>query len=347
MDLTRLALAGPIIDDAVNEGPYPAAAVAVATARETVWAHVAPGRDNAALDSIFPVASLTKPMTATAVFQLVEQGKLLLNVPVARYLPEFAANGKERVTAWHLLTHSSGLEEDQFYGELQALGTTPPPGWLFEAACRSHLNFEPGSAHKYTTLTFSVLAELVRRLSGLPHPEYMRRHIFEPLGMKDTGFSPRDRSRATPQYDLGTHEQMSSWETMADPGGGAWSTVADLVRFGQAYLRGGEFDGYRLISPASIAVMTGHYTQGVFGYGTTDRFNYGAGWGKPSLPRNGDLLASERAFGHGGATGCLLWIDPEYGFVYVFLSNRWNLPDPNDTRARVLNIVYGAAGSGS
>jgi CubicO group peptidase (beta-lactamase class C family) len=347
IDVIRLDLAAGLIDDAVRDGPQPTAVAAVATAHDTIWTHVAPGRDNVALDSIFLVASITKPLVATAILQLVEQGKLLLNVPVAHYLPQFAANGKERVTAWHLLTHSSGLEEEQFYAELRAMRTVPPPGWLFDAACRSHLNFEPGTAHKYTTLIWSVLAELIKRLGGLPHPEYLRRHTFEPLGMKDTAFLPIDRGRAAPEHDFGTPEEMAAWQTMADPGGGAWSTAADLVRFGQAYLRGGEFDGHRLISPASIALMTGHYSQGAYSYGTTDRFNYGAGWAKSSLPPDGDLLASPSSFGHGGASGSLLWIDPVYEFVYVFLSNRWNMPDPNDVRARVLNVVYGAAGAGS
>jgi serine-type D-Ala-D-Ala carboxypeptidase len=345
IDVNRLALAASIIDDAVRDGPYPTVVAAVASAGETIWTHVAPGADHVALDSILPVASITKPVTATAIFQLVEQGKLLLNVPIAHYLPDFGANGKERITPWHILTHSSGLEEDPIYAAMRTLGTVPTQAWVLDTVSRSRPIFEPGTAHRYTTIGFMVLAELIKHLSGLPHPEYMRRYIFEPLGMKDTAFAPGDRERAAPVYDFGTPEEVAMWTTLADPGGGLWSTVADLLRFARAYLRGGELDGYRLVTPASISHMTGHYSQGAYNFGTTNRFNYGAGWSKPSVPRDGDLLASERAYGHGGATGSLLWIDPEYDFVYVFLSNRWNAPDPNDARARTLNVVYGAAGA--
>jgi CubicO group peptidase (beta-lactamase class C family) len=347
IDLQRLDHAARIIDEAVSDGPYPTAVAAVADAHDTLWMHVAPGADNVSLDSILPVASITKPLTATAIFQLVEQGKLLLNVPVAHYIPEFGTNGKERITPWHILTHSSGLEEDPVYNELRAMRGVPSEGWLLDAICKSSPQFEPGTARRYVTLSFRVLAELIKRLSGLPHPEYMQRNIFGPVGMNDTAFVPVDQARAAPVYDFGSPEELAGWLTLADPGGGAWSTAADLVRFGQAYLRGGEYEGYRLISPAGIALMTGHYTQGEYGLGTTSRFNYGAGWGKPSSPPDGDLLASPRAFGHGGATGSLLWIDPVDDFVYVFLSNRWNLPDPNDARARVLNVVYGSVGAGS
>jgi CubicO group peptidase (beta-lactamase class C family) len=346
IDVARLYLAAGIIDEAVRDGRYPTAVDAVADAHDILWTHVAPGEDNIAFDSILTVASITKPVTATAIFQLVEQGKLLLNVPIAHYFPEFGANGKERITAWHILTHSSGLPEDEIYGQLQAMRGVPSEGWLFEQICRSRPVFDPGTAHRYVTLSFRVLAELIKLLTGLPHPEYMRRNIFEPLGMKETGFAPVAPERAAPVHNFGLPDEAAAWIALADPGGGLWSTAADLVRFGQAYLRGGELDGYRLVSPASIALMTGHYTQGKFAHGTTDRFNYGAGWGKPSIPRDGDLLASPRAFGHGGASGSQLWIDPDYGFVHVYLSNGWNIPDPNDARARVLNVVYGAAGAG-
>ena len=122
IDLSHLEYAAQIADEAVKNGPQPCAVIAVADREKTLWTHVSPGADGVGLDSIFLIASITKPIVATAVMQLVEQGKLLLSAPVATYLPEFAANDKGAVTAWHLLTHSSGLEEDEFWGELQAIG---------------------------------------------------------------------------------------------------------------------------------------------------------------------------------------------------------------------------------
>jgi len=330
----------------VKNGPLPTAVIAVADRDKTLWTHISPGADPVLLDSIFQIASITKPIVATAIMRLVDEGKLLLNVPVATYLPEFGANDKGRVTTWHLLTHSSGLEEERFMAELQTLAVTggrASPEFLYEACCRSNLDFEPGSAYRYNSLAFSVLGELITRLGGEPYPEYLHHHIFEPLGMSSTDFSPVDRHRAAPLYDFQPAHMLEAFNVLAMPGGGLWSTASDLTAFGQAYLRGGtSAGGYKLLSPASIDLMTRHYTQGAKQFGTEFRFDYGLGWGKPSMPRDGDLLASERAFGHGGASGTLLWIDPEYDFVYVFLSNRWDMVDPLETRSRCLNVVYGS-----
>ncbi|MEO8286871.1 MAG: serine hydrolase domain-containing protein [Chloroflexota bacterium] len=343
MNIEHLRHAAQIADEAVKNGPQPTAVIAVADRDTTLWTHVSPGEDGVSLDSIFLIASITKPVVATAIMRLVEEGNLLLNVPVATYLPEFGANNKEHVTSWHLLTHSSGLEEDQYWGELQALTTPPPPGFLYNAACSSYLHFDPGTAYQYNSLTFSVLSELIARLGGEPYPDYLRRHIFEPLGMTSTAFSPVDPARAAPIYDLGPPHVVAGFTSLAMPGGGLWSSAADLVAFGQAYLRGGTTaGGYKLLSPPSISLMTQHYTHGQKQFVSGTSFNYGLGWGKPSSPRDGDLLASERAFGHNGASGTTLWIDPQYGFVYVFLSNRWDMVDPLLTSARGLNVVYGA-----
>jgi CubicO group peptidase (beta-lactamase class C family) len=341
-DLQRLQQAARVAEEAVATGPQPSVVVAVANSRETLWTHVVPGEDHVRLDSIFEIASITKSVTATAVMRLVEEGRLMLNLPVARYLPEFAANGTENVTTWQLLTHSSGLQEKQYYDELWAKGLPVLPEYLYEACCRAGVDFEPGTAFRYTTLSFSALGELITQLSGEPYADYMRRHIFHPLGMLDTAFAPRDRARMAPLYDLGPPEVVEAFIGMAEPGGGLWSTAADLIAFGQAYLRRGTVDGYHLLSPASIDLMTQNYSQGQTQFESSDRFNYGLGWGKPEVPPDGSILASERAFGHGGASGTLLWIDPEYDLVYVWLSNRWDMQDPSKAADRALNAVYGA-----
>ncbi len=346
IDLTHLEYAAQIADEAVKNGPQPTALIAVANRDETLWTHVSPGEDSVGLDSIFQIASITKPFVATAIMRLVEEGKLALDLPVATYLPEFGANDKGRVTVWHLLTHSSGLEEERFMAELQGLalsGEPLAPGFLYDACCRSNLNFEPGTSYQYNSLAFSVLGELITRLGGEPYPDYLRHHIFEPLGMAGTDFAPVERGRAAPLHDFHPARLLDAFNALAMPGGGLWSTAADLVTFGQAYLRGGtSAGGYKLLSPAALSMMTRHYTKGASQFVTKARFDYGLGWGKPSSPPDGDLLASERAFGHGGTSGTLLWIDPEYDFVFVFLSNRWDMVDPFAARERSLNVVYGA-----
>jgi CubicO group peptidase (beta-lactamase class C family) len=350
LNRSRLENAARVAEEAVAHGPQPTALIAVADRRETIWTHVVPGEDEARLDSIYPLGSITKPIVATAIMRLVEEGRLALNVPVAQYLPEFGGNGRESITTWHILTHSSGLEEGQFNSELYAIGARgeePPPGWLFEANCRSWPRFVPGTEYEYNSLTFAVLGELITRLAGEPYPEYLCRNIFEPLGMASTGFEPVDPARALPVHGFDPPGAIGAWNRMSVPGGGLYSTAADLVAFGQAYLRGGEYGGYHLLSPASIEVMTQHHTAGGRQFGTGDRFNYGLGWGKPSLPHDGDVPASERAYGHAGITGTLLWIDPAYDLVFVFLSNRWGIVDPSEASMRALNAVYGAVEPGA
>lgn len=339
INTTQLHHAARVAEEAVQSGTHTCALIAVANSREMVWTHLlpgpdmvwthlVPGPDEVGEDSIFLLASITKPIVATAIMQLVEQGRLSLTTPVATYLPEFGANGKEGITAYHLLTHTSGIgDEEQFWDELAEMREMPPPCYLFNACCRSNLIFEPGTQCLYNSLTFSVLGELISRLGGLPYPEYLRMRIFEPLGMSSSGFQPPDPRRAAPVHGFASPEQMYGFMTLAVPGGGLWGTASDLIAFGQTFLRGGSRDGKRLLSPASIATMTRHYTQGKTQMvnGQPAPFNYGLGWAKPASPPNGGILTSERAYGHGGATGTLLWIDPEYDLVYVFLANQWGI----------------------
>ncbi|MDP9380179.1 MAG: beta-lactamase family protein [Chloroflexota bacterium] len=337
-DRERLRHAAEIADTAVASGSHPCALIAVADSTRTVWTHVVSGEDGARLDGIFLLASITKPIVATAVMQLVEQGRLLLDAPVAQYIPEFAGAGKERVTTWHLLTHTSGMEEVRWWKELRE--TRGGHEAALGAACNSHLHFEPGARCEYCSLSFTVLGELITRLSGQPYPEYLREHIFAPLGMSDTAFRPVDAARALPVHDHGGPEDLEWFTSLAIPGGGLWSSAADLLAFGQAYLRGSVYDGYRLLGPAALETMTRSHTSGMVEIvdGRPQPFEYGLGWGKLS-PNNG-IIGSARSYGHGGATGTYFWVDPVYDLVYVFLTNRWGLE--HNTPRRALNAVYGA-----
>jgi CubicO group peptidase (beta-lactamase class C family) len=347
IDISRLSHAAGVAEEAVRSGTYPTAVLAVANSRDTLWEYVVPGADGAALNSIFLLASITKPVVATAIMRLVQEGKLLLNRPVADYLPEFAQNGKEQVTTWHILNHSSGMDEGEMWAELT--GMDPQPSsfeWLWDAACRSRLNWEPGSAYLYNSLSFSVLGQLITVLGGAPYPEFMHRHIFRPLGMSSTAFRPADTERAvhvhfTPESGV-SDAYREPFLAREDPAGGLWGTSADIIRFAQANLRGGTLDGYSLLSPASVALVTRHLTEGQtqFEHGRVSPFNYGLGWGKPASPPDGGALTSPRAFGHTGASGTMLWIDPEYDLIFVYLSNLWGAE--GGPRDRALNAVYGA-----
>ena len=348
IDTDRLHYAVAAAEAAVAHGGYPSAVIAAANAERTFLTHVAthPARAPAALDSIFLLASISKPIVATAIMRLVEQGRLTLADPVVKHIPEFETFGKGRVTIWHLLTHTSGLDESGLWREM-LFERRASARDLLQIACRSALRYEPGARYEYNTLTFVLLGELIERVSGQPYPEYLRREIFEPLGMRDTSFAPPgdQRARAMPVYSAlnepDFEAKIAYFISTAAPGGGLWSTAADLVAFGQALLRGGVSNGYHLLAPASIAMMTRLHTPGMTETrvdGSVVPARYGLGWGKPAL--DGSTLAAPGAYRHGGATGTQLLVDPEWDLVFVFLTNSLGIegraPD------MVANAIYGA-----
>jgi serine-type D-Ala-D-Ala carboxypeptidase len=344
----RLHHAVAAAEAAVRDGGYPSTVIAAANSERTFLTHVVahPERAPASLDSIFLLASISKPIVATAVMRLVEQGRLMLSDPIVKHIPEFETFGKTTVTAWHLLTHTSGLDESSWWREVMFERQASSRD-LVHMACRSALRFDPGARYEYNTLTFVILGELIERLSGLPYPEYLRREIFEPLGMRDTSFAPQGEQQtcAMPIYSAQGEEEFEAriayFTSVAAPGGGLWSTAADLIAFGQALLRGGLYNSYHVLSPASIELMTRLHTGGmteVMDDGRSVPALYGLGWGKPGL--DGSTLASPRAYRHGGATGTLLLVDPEWDLVFVFLTNTWGI----EGRAPdlVANAIYGA-----
>jgi len=340
IDWERLPYVAAVARQAVESGKQPCAVMAIANAKETLWTEVVSGNDIVSQDTIFLLASISKPITACAVMRLVEQGLLLLNRPVAAYLPEFgqSGNGKQNITTYHLLTHSSGLDETRWaQARLEGKAEMGP---CYEEACRTGLLFEPGSRTQYNTLSFAVLGELITRLTGQPYPDYLRDQLFAPLGMHDTAFTPPDPARAAPVHDFGPPERLQNFMQRAIAGGGLWSTAADLVRFGQALLQGGRSGGYHLLSPATIEAMTKRHvaTTVDWGDGVPVPFNYALGWGKGAHAPG--ALGSPRAYDHGGATGTLLWIDPDWNLIFIYLTNTW--ADATETARRALNAVYGA-----
>ena len=267
---------------------------------------------------------------------------MLLSDPVAKHIPEFASAGKQRVTVYQILTHTSGLSEEEWLREMAGPRRASVAD-LVRMACRAPVRFEPGCQYEYNSFSFYVLAELIARLGGMPYPEYLRRCIFRPLGMRDTSFAPEGdgRLRAMPVYNVGEPDfgpRLAYYTSVAFPGGGLWSTAADLVAFGQTFLRGGRFADYHLLSPAAIEAMTRLHTAGMTEIvdGQPAPARYGLGWGKPGP----GLLASMRAYRHGGATGTLLLVDPEWDLVFVFLTNQWGIAGTAPEQAA--NAVYGA-----
>ena len=325
----------PLVGSEIRAGHVPGAVVVVGERGRVVyqaafgWKALTPEPAALGPGDIFDLASVTKVVaTTTAVMQLVEQGRLELDSPVAAYWPAFGANGKSAITDRQLMTHTSGLPADLdlttgWRGEDEALARA--------AAVRP--SRAPGERFLYSDINFIVLGELVRRVSGEPLDVYARRHVFEPLGMTETGFRPPEaelsRIVATDRQD-----GQLRWGQVQDPtafrmGGvaghaGLFSTAGDLVRFAQMLVGGGELDGVRVLKPQTVALMT---RPEVLPGGALRAL----GWDVASPYSAGmDAAFGPGSFGHTGYTGCSLWIDPSSGRFLIVLSSRLHPDDKGD-----------------
>jgi len=294
-------------------------------------------------DTIFDLASLTKPFTAIAVMQLVEQGRLNLDAPVDAYLPELAGRG---ITARALLTHTAGLAavnplsdfEGQRDGDVAR--TLRTPGTV------------PG-AYRYSDLGFIALGELVARISGQPLDRYLEAHVLRPLGMHDTGFNPGASDRVAPTERAprrgangvvpiihGEVNDPRAWRLGGVAGNaGLFSTAEDLGKLARALLAGGA----PILRPGTLQQMTTPVdVSRANGRGRTRR---GLGF-----DMHGWTPSSDGSFGHGGYTGTWLWIDPEAQTYLVVLTNRVH-PDGEGNvhpmKQRLLPAALAAAANAS
>lgn len=301
-----------------------------------------PAREPMTMDTIFDLASLTKVVaTAPSVLKLVEEGRIRLNDPVARYLPEFGTDGKENITVRQLLTHFSGLRPDLSLDQ-------PWSGYetAIQKAFAETPVVAPGTRFIYSDINFIVLGELVHRVSGQPLDEFARKNIFSPLGMKDTGFRPLAalRARIAPTEERGgrilrgeVHDPTA--ERMGGVAGhaGLFSTADDLARFAEMFLSGGRYRGHRILSPLAIAKMTSPQAP------SWSAIERGLGWDldSPFSANRGDLLPIG-SYGHTGFTGTSLWIDPVSSTFIILLANSVHpkvRPPLSSLRARVADIV--------
>jgi uncharacterized protein YbbC (DUF1343 family) len=274
------------------------------------------------VDTIFDCASLTKVLaTTTAVMQLWEQGKFRMNDPVAKYLPEFAQNGKQDITIRQLLVHFSGLAPD-----LDLTRRWEGKDTAYRMAFEAAPQLPPGSAFVYSDINFVVLGALVERLSGQSLELYTADHVFAPLGIKETRFLPPSSwlQRIAPTDEDENHRLLHG--IVHDPtarrmGGvagnaGVFSTADDLAIFAQALLDGGQSGGPSLLSPATVAKMTMPQQP------VNSSVLRGFGWDIDSpLSSNRGELFPVGGFGHTGFTGTSLWIDPTTKTYIVLMTN--------------------------
>jgi CubicO group peptidase (beta-lactamase class C family) len=339
----------------VEDGTHPALVLLVARRGIIVlheaWGKQTDDRDAPPLlkDAIFPVASLSKVFTSTLAMLLVEEGLLGLNRPVQDYIPEFQGEGKEDVLVHHLLTHTSGLRDEdivpRLQGAMERLRGAVSQGTLtaqspadfrhplgdeaFEALCKAPLSRPPGQEMSYSNQGFGLLGDVVQRVSGESVTELGRRRLFEPVGMADTDFLLPDSKQARlvrhrPSLPMGLL-LYAILGRVALPAGSATSTALDLARFGQMFLEGGQGGATRILSPVTIREMTRNQIPGTpaeYEGEYMGEASWGYGWGVKGhekwLHRNS--LMRPETFWHSGGTGSVLWVDPVDQLVCVYCS---------------------------
>ena len=307
-------------------------------------------------DTLFWIASMTKPVTGVAILMLQDEGKLAVTDPVAKYVPEFASlrtpsGAPANLTIVQVLTHTSGLGEAPGPAARQARTLADlVPLWL-----AAPMQYEPGDRWRYTQSGINAAARVVEVVSGMSFDEFVQSRIFSPLGMRNTTFYPTDAQRARlatayaknqetgaleavpPRPDFGTRDRPPQGH------GGLYSTAPDYARFAQMLLNGGTRDGRRYLSQAAMTLLTtpqtGDLPTGFFQTATFGNRGANYGWALGTCvlraPHDGvAAMLSPGTYGHGGAWGTQAWIDPSKGIAYVLMVQRSNFPnsDASDVR---------------
>jgi CubicO group peptidase (beta-lactamase class C family) len=311
-------------------------------------------------NALFRIASMTKPITATGIMILADEGKLSVEDPVEKHLPEFrgqmliAERGKDTmtlrkpsrpITIRDLLTHTSGLPGGPPVGLADLYRTRNHTlAEVVMAFSQRPLEFEPGSKWAYCNAGIDTLGRIIEVVSGKPYEEFLRERIFDPLGMKDTTFYPtKDQlSRAAMLYgksgeklvpDLNALIGLPSGARYPIPAGGLYSSGADLAQFYRMMLHRGALNGTRIVSEQSVETMTKVQT-GDLKCGFVDGMSFGFGWGVVREPQDVTGMLSPGSFGHGGAFGTQAWLDPRKDLFLVLLIQRTGLKNSDASPMR-------------
>ena len=371
-----------VLQREVDRGRLPGAVALVARHGQVVL-HEAVGQQDPksgtpmALDSIFRIYSMTKPIVSVAVMQLMERGQLLLSDPVAKHLPEFAGvqvghfegdtlhlrAPRRAPTVQDLLSHTSGLTYEilgsapiqRMYAEAKLGSRDRTNAEFSRALAHMPLMFEPGSIWAYSRAT-DLLGALVEAVSGQTLGVFLQENILGPLGMVDTGFSvpPEQQHRIAEAFahdpDGGT--QMPLIDVRKVPrmeagGMGLASTAQDYARFVQCLCNGGQLLGQRVLSPASVQLMTSDHLGGL-GQQTTERSGdmlgrgtgFGLGFSVRMHPGLETLPGSVGLYSWGGIAGTTFWVDPVHDFFAILMAQAPNQRDY--FRPMFRNLVYAA-----
>jgi CubicO group peptidase (beta-lactamase class C family) len=333
-----------ILDHAVADSAFPGAIAVIGThagplvtaaAGHLDWAP-SPAPDE---NTMWDLASLTKVVGMTsAMMQLVESGRVNLDAPVERYLPEWTGPGKAQVTVRHLITHQSGLPAFKQYFKLNV-----SPDSTLRLFFLTPLDTLPGVRMVYSDIGAILLGKIIERVSGETLDGYLARHVFEPLGMRDTRYrppaellpriAPTERDPWRGRHLRGeVHDENAAALGGVSGHAGLFSTAHDLDRLARVYLNGGTLDGARLASARTIRQFTTVWDS---------TFSSRAlGWDTPAVNSAGGHYLTRPAFGHTGFTGTSLWIAPQHDLYVMLLTNRVN---PTREHSRIAPVRVAVA----
>ena len=351
LSAARLEWAAQVLKDEADAGQLGAAAMLVARHGRIVlhrgFGRLSgmPGALAVQPDSAFPLASITKPVTATALMLLVERGLLTLDDPVSLHLPAFTGDERGRVRVRDLLRHTSGLP-DMLPENIELRRQHAPLSTFLDRACRTPLLYPPGTRYHYQSMGILLAAAIVEKLSDRPLREFEQAEIFLPLGMSQSSLGLGSRRLedvvqtmlmpgGDPAEERSFGWNSDYWRNLGVPWGGMHSTVYDLSLLLENFLRAGAGANAKVVSPATARAMISDQNAGLTA-------PWGLGWalGHSMPPGNlfGDLLAPT-AFGHTGASGTVAWADPASKLTCVILTNRPYALDDGRLLRRVANAV--------
>lgn len=312
-------------------------------------------------DNLFWIASMTKPMTAICIMQLHEEGKLSIEDPVEKHLPEFKnqwliksktrdelglKKPKRSITIKDLLTHTSGLQNMQPTRNDHTLSE------LVMAYSKTPLLFEPGSYWSYSNSGINTLGRIVEVVSGIPYSEYMEKKIFVPCEMKNTTFWPSDKQakRVASIYSMDKNKkliELKKFPSFIDflngglsnrsrtpyPAGGLYSTASDVYAFYQMTLNNGTYKGRQIIKKETLDLMTINHT-GDLKAGFVDGSSWGLGFCLVNKPQGVTSTLSTGSFGHGGVYGTQSWADPKSNRIMILMYQREGLKNSDGSEIR-------------
>ena len=379
MSPARLERVRAEMDRLVESGEFPGITAMVARRGQVVFERTAGLLDvetGAALqpDSLLRVYSMTKPVTSVGAMMLVEEGRLLLDEPVATYLPEWenltvldetgkAVPTASPVTPRHLLMHTSGLTYgyegdtaiDRMYREAGLIDDwdylTRDTRELVEKLAGIPLLFQPGARWHYSFST-DVLGHLIERVSGMPLDRYLETRLFGPLGMTETYFDvpPEAIERFGTDHIVGEDGEVIVQDspredpefigvTFLSGGGGLVMTAEDYMRFCFMLLNGGALGDARILSPATVALMTANLLPRAMDSGEGPGFGFGLGFAIAQSGIHRRTLTPGSYF-WGGAAGTFFWIDPTEELIGLFMPQR--IGTPEQIQMALQNLVYAA-----